>query len=402
MRILILHSDPIFSFPSGELEVAKFEKYCLEKYGHSVKFMTFGKEKQPVNYLLRSLHAIFTGLWSYSAKIFIHKIYKEFRPDVIHFHGIYPYLTASALSAAHKTNAVVIQTLHNGRWVCLEGGFYRSGTFCEDCLTESSFMGLKYGCKNGRLVSAFTYLSNFNALKAGKLFKWVDGFVAVSKFIKDQHVRAGFPENKIFVKKNGIELAPSYYKNQRNEKQCSGIVFVGRISNAKGVSILKKVIASIDEPIMILGVGPEFQRLRDYCTTNNFDHVIFKGKQTRKQCIQIMNNAKCAIVPSQCGEAFSLVAAEAMSLGVPIIASDIGGLGELIRDSGAGIIVESKNSDGFISAIKNVLETPKLSESLGIAGKKFANTNLNAEKNVQELMDIYNFVLKRKNNANSI
>ena len=71
----------------------------------------------------------------------------------------------------------------------------------------------------------------------GRLFKLVDKFIAVSDFIKEQHVLAGFPSEKIVVKNNAIDI--QQFKLNINKGNRSGIAFVSRISEAKGTNILK-------------------------------------------------------------------------------------------------------------------------------------------------------------------
>ena len=328
MRILILHSKPVFPLPSGEAEVAKFENLCLSKYGKKVEFIEFGREKPFKNNGLSMFHAFLHLMWSFKSSRFVEEKIRDFKPDIVHFHGLFPYLSASALQAAHKSGAAVVQTLHNVRWLCLEGGYHRNGTYCDKCNSMGAFTGVKNGCKRGKFVSFLNFVANFLAIRHGNLFKWVDGFIAVSNFIKDQHLLAGFPPNKIFVKKNGLDLSLVHQKQHKQKR--NSIVFIGRISKSKGSEVIKFVIENIHEPILLVGDGPDLENLKDYCTKNNYSHVNFLGRQSRKKCFEILGLSKCVIIPSQCGEAFSLVAAEALALGVPIVGSNVGGLGELI------------------------------------------------------------------------
>ena len=137
--------------------------------------------------------------------------------------------------AAHDSGAAVVQTLHNGRWLCLEGGFYRSSSYCDKCVGRSGLNGVYHGCKHGVIPSAFLHTSNALAWSCGQLFRWVDQFIAVSDFIKQQHLLAGFSEDKIVVKNNGIDVD---FLNIIPSSKREGVAFVGRINEAKGINIL--------------------------------------------------------------------------------------------------------------------------------------------------------------------
>ena len=108
----------------------------------------------------------------------------------------------------HINQGPLIQTLHNGRWLCLEGGFYRSGHYCNDCVTKSRWLGVLHGCKRGVISSFFLFVANSTLFSRGRLFSWVDHFIAVSDFIKDQHLSSGFPVHQITVKNNCIRIPP--------------------------------------------------------------------------------------------------------------------------------------------------------------------------------------------------
>ena len=98
------------------------------------------------------------------------------------------------------------------------------------------------------------------------------------------------------------------------------MAFAGRVSTAKGASVLRYLMTKTDQPIHIIGNGPELEPLHQYCQQNDFDHVKFWGKLSHHETLDLLGSVVCTIVPSQCGETFSLVAAESMALGTPVVA----------------------------------------------------------------------------------
>ena len=116
---------------------------------------------------------------------------------MIHFHTISPYLSISVLAAAKKYHIPVVQTLHNMRWLCVEGGFFRDGKYCDECVQSFGFRGVIKGCSRGKFASLLLFIVNIFSRYTKFLFMSVDKFVAVSDYVRDHHVISGFPCEKI-------------------------------------------------------------------------------------------------------------------------------------------------------------------------------------------------------------
>ena len=397
MKIVVIQSGSFADYPSGEYYVASSEKEILKEKGVDVRFVMYAYEQPTSVAILSRVRTVSGYFWSRRAYDYMLKLIRDNKPDIVHFHGIFPYLSASSLAAAHDSGVAVVQTLHNGRWLCLEGGFYRKSQYCDKCVLHGKWNGVRHRCKHGVVASFFLYLANQHALSNGKLFKWVDRFIAVSDFIRDQHVRSGFPENKIVVKNNGMDL--SRIHNIPVSIKRSGIAYVSRISTAKGSEILKQLIPLISQDIHIVGDGPDLPSLQDFCKQGSFSHVKFLGKQPQSRCFEIMASVICTVVPSQCGEAFSLVACESMALGTPVVGSDLGGLGTLLVKSGGGIAVPATNIEAFSSAVQSLIDAPSEVDRLGEIARRYVESNLDSQINVEQLMEIYQSVLDEKKNV---
>jgi glycosyltransferase involved in cell wall biosynthesis len=179
-----------------------------------------------------------------------------------------------------------------------------------------------------------------------------------------------------------------------SDESRKGVTYLGRVSTAKGAEILKLLADAITEPLHIIGDGPDLPSLRDYCLTKGYAHVKFWGKLSQKECFKILGSSLCSVVPSQCGEAFSLSAAESMALGTPVVGSDVGGLGSLLRRSGGGILVPTNDHNIFIDSVRRLLCNPVEAKAFGTSGRRFVRKNLEAELNANELIGIYEDVLR--------
>lgn len=389
--VLVLHSSSLSGHPSGEINVAKAETDALNKVGINAKLVEFPVPCYTDNGPLNKVFALFNNIWSLAASKFVIKQIKQVKPDIVHFHGLFPYLSPSAVATAHKAGVRVVQTLHNGRWLCLEGGFYRNGSYCNDCVSFGGLLGVARGCKHGILASSLLYASNIAGLRGGGLFKWVDKFISVSDFIYKQHVSAGFPTSKIVIKNNGINL--QLIRRITANITRDGIAYVGRVSRAKGSDVLKILFDELKVQVNVVGDGPELMELKEYCAKNSYNHVKFWGKLPQELCFELMAGSRCTVVPSKCGESFGLSAVESMALGTPVVGFDVGGLGPLLRDSGGGVSVPCGDVDSYVSSVKLLIDNDEIAKNLGATGKTYVENHLDMDLNVAELISIYKQML---------
>ena len=385
LKILVVHGAGDSNFPSGEQQVIESERLFLESEGHVVKVLLENSafSKNPLS--------IF---WSFSKRKWLRNAINSFQPNIIHFHSVIPYLGLSVLMEANSWGVPIVQTLHNGHWLCVEGGFYREGHYCNNCVGSLGWKGVINGCGRGYLAAIFLFVVNLAARSGNRLFQWVDQFIAVSEYVSNQYVNSGFPSSKIIVNSNSVDL------NQIDRllfskpwSARSGVVFAGRVSIAKGADVLKYLIPKLTCPIHVVGDGPELDHLQIYCLNNGFNHVIFWGKQSHEKTLEILGEAVCSIIPSQCGETFSLVAAESMALGTPVIASKLGGVADLVK-MGGGVVVAAEDNDAFLHEINEYILFPLKAEKVGKQGRKYVCDNLLSQQRGKNLLKIYKNLLQ--------
>ena len=390
MKVLIIQSRSNSNLVSGEDVVINNDIEFLEKAGIQVFYKQI---KIPVSGWGSIIKKICGVIWSpYNYKIVKSAIHTH-KPDIVHFHTVVPYLSFSVIAASYIMGAPIVQTLHNGRWLCLEGGYFRNNTFCDDCVGTYGWLGVKRGCGHGQLISFFLFLNNFIVRKFGFLFKFVSCFIAVSEFTREQHIRSSFPEKKIIVRNNGFNVS-SEPDLDKSWLRRDGVVYAGRLSVAKGSRVLEYLIKNLDCKISIIGNGPDLSSLKQMCIDNQFDHVDFFGRLDNKLTLDIVKKAVVTVVPSQCGDSYPSIALESLSVGTPIVSSNLGGLPELVKASLGGKLADYENNDSFLKAVKFFLGDRGIAKKMGVNGMKYIKENVSSHKQSKELIKIYNDVIK--------
>ena len=399
MKILLMHNQSASDLPSGESVVFDSEAKALRKAGCEVHQHIQMRSGGVVGRLRQA-----NVFWSRRAYAIVRKLIEQHKPDLAHFHGLLPDLTISAVAACNDSRVPVIQTLHNYRWLCVEGGLFRNAKYCDDCIRKGPFKGIKHRCSRGSILVSGLLTANNRWLRAnGRLVERVDRFVAVSEFVKDKHIAAGFPPGKLEVKYNGVSIPSATDQKHPNAEARADqrsrpfrVSFVGRLDIAKGTGVIAELpeLAKSSFPMVlrIVGGGPDEKMLRT--KLGHRDDVEFVGQVAGEKVCELILQSDCVLVPSLVPETFGLVAAEAMACGVPVVASKIGGLSELVEASGGGLTVEPHaGPTAFAEALQSLAQAASKRSRLGKLGREFAQSKLDIHRTTGELIRIYQDVL---------
>jgi glycosyltransferase involved in cell wall biosynthesis len=217
---------------------------------------------------------------------------------------------------------------------------------------------------------SFTKLISFIVMKKASCI------IALTENMKKEMTKSY--DKDIIVIPNGINL--DIFKNYANnkssnfEKKCKKILFVGRLQNVKGVTYLIEAMNIItkhyDVTLLIVGEGEDREKLEALVKKlelNNF--VSFVGKAPRSEIPKYMAESDIFILPS-ISEGFPLVLLEAMASGLTVVASNVGGIPEIIEDGVNGLLTKPMNSIDLADKVLHVLCDDKLRERISSNNKK--------------------------------
>jgi glycosyltransferase involved in cell wall biosynthesis len=205
---------------------------------------------------------------------------------------------------------------------------------------------------HGKTISKISKNYENNALK------WADAITVVSKEAFDYYDALGY---KVFQVPNAIDIdSLSQNEDRRYEKQ---VIFAGRLSSEKGIDSLIEIgkKLSSDIQLIILGIGPEEQKIKELAKTQKNIHYL--GYQSKENTISLIRGSDILIQPSL-KEGISSTILESMACNTAVIASNVGGNTELIKNNINGILIELKETDSFIEQITTLLNNVELRESL--------------------------------------
>ncbi len=205
---------------------------------------------------------------------------------------------------------------------------------------------------------------------------FVNHVVAVSRFVRDRDVDGGhFPVSRISVVYNGVDPDRYHPPTSRPRSDRFRIVFAGRLISGKGVISLleagmRLVASGIPLEIRIAGEGPqraEIERFIEHSTPRLEAHLVGQLGDTQR----LFSLADVVVVPSNYGEAFGLVAIEAMATGCCVVAAGDGGLPETVgSDNVSGFLFPPGDVDALEGILKMLYERPDLRRTVGLAARR--------------------------------
>ncbi len=395
MKILIVHNH--YLEKGGEDEVVDSEARMLEKFGHKVIFYKrSNKEINNLSFYKKLRFLTQDIIWSKQSYKELKDIIKKEKPDIAHIHNIFIAITPSVYYALSEENIPIVQTLHNYKLICPNGVLYRDGKICEQCRGADFTLSVTHKCwKGSYFLSYFLARALRTHFKKKTFGDKIDCYIALSEFSKNKFVEAGFPEKKLFIKPNFLELNAGKRNNTQNFA-----LFVGRLVDYKGVSTLISAFKKLDgRCLKIIDDGPLYKELKR--KAKNIINADLLGKLPYPKTIEYIKNSNFLVFPSECYETFGRVIIEAFACGIPVIASRLGAMAQIIEDRRTGLHFRPGDPADMAAKAEWAWTHKKEMEEMGREARKEYERKYTAEKNYEILMNIYKLAIKREKIKNN-
>jgi glycosyltransferase involved in cell wall biosynthesis len=271
---------------------------------------------------------------------------------VVHAHNLGPLFGWRALAAARAQGARVVLHLHQYRLVCATGVCFTGGRECTRCHGRNTLPGVVHNCRGSR-SEALAYGASL-ALWQRRLSEQADAVIVPSAFARERLRELGAPLDfervhvlapPVGMAHDGESAAPATGRSAaRASAESVGGTSIGpaigthalvvsRLAPEKGVDVAIDACRIAGVPLVVAGAGPEHDALRARAGDGD---VRFAGRVDDAELRRLRAGAALAIVPSRSAETFGMAAAEAMAAGIPVVASRVGALSELVE--GAGLV----------------------------------------------------------------
>lgn len=323
-------------------------------------------------------------VYSSSAKRGIATVLDAFKPDIVHMHNIYHQLSPSILRPIAKRGIPAVLTLHDYKLACPTYQFLANGEICEACIGGDFSQAVRKRCNRGSLTASLASAAELAIHTRMGLYGSVDLFLCPSTFLAAQMDRADVYPDRLRHNPNFVDLDTM----AAADRPGSGIVFAGRLSHEKGVDVLIDAAASIGEPLHLAGSGPDAPALEAQAAAREAD-VTFHGRLSTNDLHDLMRRSRVSVLPARWYENQPLSVLESYACGVPVIASDLGGLPEIVMPGVTGDLVPPNNPERLAAALEPYIGDAALAHEHGRAGRAMVEEHYSPQVHIARLNEFY-------------
>jgi len=374
LRVLMVHNR--YRQRGGEDAVVDAEVALLRAHGHAVElYVRDNRELEGIS----PIDAAAQALWSRRTAAEIAGLCERFRADLVHAHNTFALVSPSLYWSAFRAGVPVVQTLHNYRLFCVQGMFRLRDRICEDCLGHLPWRGVVRRCYHDSAAQSAALATVVTLHRAFGTFRdRVTRYVALTEFCRRKFVEGGLPAERISVKPNFVDVV------RPPENVRSGALFVGRLSAEKGIDTL---LGALDHArgieIEVIGSGPEEHKVTAH------PRVHARGWLAQSQVLESMQAAAFLVLPSVWYECFPRTVVEAFACGLPVIASRVGALAEIVEHGRTGLLFAPGSAKGLARALDYAKAHPDRMREMGAYARATYVARFSPQRNYAQLMNIY-------------
>jgi glycosyltransferase involved in cell wall biosynthesis len=369
MRVLLLHNR--YRSPGGEERAVGDIVDLLSRRGHTVELLARSSTEAG---RLRAAESMLAGGLDPGE---VTAAVRRLGAEVVHAHNLHPLFGWRALAAAGAEGARTVLHLHNFRLFCAIGVAYRDGGVCHRCSGRNTLPGLRLRCR-GSVAESAVYAAGLWRQQPG-LFRDSDAFVALTEGQAATLERLGLPAGRTSV-------LPNFVSNLAARSSAGAgrhALVAGRLVEEKGYDTAVLAARAAGVPLVVAGAGPDEPRLRQLAADGP---VRFTGWLAQPALAELIRDAAVVLAPSRWEEPCPYAVLDALAAGVPVLASNLGGLAELVAPQ---CTLDPRDADAWAVALRALWEDPGRRAELGAAALDRARERFGADRYYERLMAIY-------------
>jgi teichuronic acid biosynthesis glycosyltransferase TuaC len=339
-------------------------------YGNIPFFDTI--DKVPVYYprYINLPGSWFHGLSGYSIyesiKRKVYAIYKEFTPHIIHTHTATP----------DGFVGLLLKKTYNIPLVC---------------------------SIRGSDINVYPHYDKLTMCSTEKVISNTDQLVSVSSALKDAVEKIAVPKKTVKVVYNGCDLEDFTFSSQNRQRYRHKmnisedekvIIFVGELKKSKGIieliTAFNKLMPKYPKlHSFIVGNGPEYSNVKTEISANKLDKKVhLLGNQEHNEVSKWLSAADIFILPTHY-EGLPNAVLEAMACGLPVIATNVGGIPEVVINGTTGILIDVNDVSSIIESVDCLIMNKELAKKIGAHGREVIKNKFSWERNAHEMINVY-------------
>lgn len=324
--------------------------------------------------------AFYSGIYSRDAVKAFRRTLTDFRPDIVHAHELFPFVSPWILPECSRAGVPVVFTCYDFRLTCPVATHFHKGNVCHACRGGREYWAVLKNCRDSYAESLAYGLRNAVSRKFGLVMDHVSQFIVLTDFgrrwLMDE---LNVEDSRITVNPCAIDLP----EEPVDPADGSYVAYAGRFVEEKGVELLIAAARKAGLPLKLAGNSAVHPAI---CPGDSIECVLTRS---RRELADFYRGARILVVPSIWYETFGIVAAEAMSHGIPVVASRFGALQYTVEDGVSGLLFEMGNVDELAARLTGLWHAPELCRSLGAEGRRRVREHFNRDVHFERLMDAY-------------
>jgi glycosyltransferase involved in cell wall biosynthesis len=356
----------------------------------NIDFRELNRHKSPG----AALKVLSRSVYSREARRKFSLLLDRFKPDIVHLQNIHGHITPSVILEAKKRGLPVVWTLHDYKLICPNTHFLidRTAEICEACGRGSYYQCVLKRCKKGSLLASGMAAMEAYAHRLMHVREQVDAFLAPSTFLREKLIQHGFSGEVV----HHLPLFLPEAQFDGDSRDGGGyILYLGKLDPIKGIMPLLEACRLAPEVNVVIAGSveePLSSRLPDMLPEN----ARFVGVMRDEALRQLLKGCLAVVLPSLSYENQPFAILEAFAGSKPVIASDLGGMRELVKHEERGLLVQSGDAEGLRQAMLWLESHPLETLQMGRAAYAYACQQHAPEAHYRRLLGTYQSALNAR------
>ena len=383
------HSIIPFAMSDSRNFKTKYDKYFI----NNIDYSKLNNNKSLIN----SLKVISNSIYSFDAVKKLNLLLNENTIDIAQLNNIHNIHTPAIIKILKIHKIPIVWRILDYKLICPNRTFLSNNTICEKCYKTKYYNCFINKCKKNSYPASFitTIESYFNKLMP--YYNNVDKFLFQSEFSRNLFIKYGFDIRKTDIIENPFNLDNSI-ENINSSRIDKYILYFGRISKEKGLFTLYDAMKKIPNiNLIVVGNGPDLNDSIDYINQHNITNIEFKGPKWGDELNPFIHKCEFVIVPSEWYEPNPYVVLQSFSHEKAVVASDIGGLSDMITNNENGMLFIPGDPNDLSKCIENLFYNNEKKAYLGKNAKIILKNKYNPDKYYNKSIEIFRNLINTKN-----